>query len=122
MKYTRIYADKEGISHFADVQVELKLVDFAPPAPPVFTSTFIPAAQFAFSAIPVGWYGKWHPAPHRQFVCILSGKLEMQTGDGELRQFESGNVVLMEDTRGKGHVTRSLSKKDVLSVAVQLQE
>lgn len=34
MKYTRIYGDPIGESHFEDVEVELKLVDFAPPAAP----------------------------------------------------------------------------------------
>ena len=35
MKYTRVYADSNGESHFEDVEVEFSSVDFAPPAPPL---------------------------------------------------------------------------------------
>jgi hypothetical protein len=34
MKYVRVYADDEGESHFADIEIPLALVEFAPPAPP----------------------------------------------------------------------------------------
>jgi hypothetical protein len=31
--YVRLFADEKGESHFADVEVELGPIDFAPPAP-----------------------------------------------------------------------------------------
>ncbi len=63
MKYTRIYADPGGESHFTDVEVELTQVDFAPPAPPMHLSSFCPATQYGFLAAPAGWDGDWHPTP-----------------------------------------------------------
>ena len=122
MKYTRIYADPAGISHFEDVEVEFELVDFAPPAPPLFLSSFSPALQYAFSTLPAGWYGNWHPAPHRQFSIILSGEIEVQSSDGELRRFRPGSIHLMEDTSGKGHITRVVGASDVFAAIIQLPD
>ena len=53
MKYTRVYADENGESHFEDVEVEFSSVDFAPPAPPLDLSAFTPATQYGFLRAPV---------------------------------------------------------------------
>lgn len=120
MKYTRTYADPAGISHFGDVEIELEQADFAPPAPSLLLSSFSPALQYAFCTLPAGWYGNWHPAPQRQFSLILSGELEVQAGDGELRCFGPGSIHLMEDTSGKGHITRVVGVSDVFAAIIQL--
>jgi hypothetical protein len=52
MKYTRIYADADGESHFEDVEVQFQEVDFAPPAPPLNLSSFKPATQYGFVVFP----------------------------------------------------------------------
>ncbi len=122
MKYTRTYADPLGISHFEDVEVKLKQTNFAPPAPPLFLSSFSPASQYAFCTLPADWYGDWHPTPKKQFSFILSGELEVQTGDGELRRFSPGSIRLMEDTSGKGHTTRVVGASDVLAAIIQLPD
>lgn len=122
MNYTRTYADSTGISHFEDVEIELEQANFAPPAPPIFLSSFNPALQYAFVTLPAGWYGDWHPAPKRQFSLILSGEIEVQTGDGELRRFKTGSIHLMEDTNGKGHIARVVGKSDVFAAVIQLPD
>jgi hypothetical protein len=33
-RYVRLYADADGESHFSDEEMELRLVNFAPPAQP----------------------------------------------------------------------------------------
>lgn len=120
MKYTRIYADPAGKSHFEDVEVELRQVNFAPPAPPLNLSSFSPALQYAFCSFPTGWWGDWHPAPQRQIFFLLSGETGAQVSDGEVRHFRAGNVLLVEDTAGKGHVSWVMSKTDSLAAVVQL--
>ena len=40
MKYLRLYADKEGESHFEDVSVDMSSVELAPPAPPMNVAEF----------------------------------------------------------------------------------
>jgi hypothetical protein len=36
----------------------------------------------------------------------LDGIVEFETSDGEVRRVSAGNSVLVEDTRGKGHISR----------------
>ncbi len=47
-----------------------------------------------------------HPAPRRQLAIILSGMLEVECGPSEVRRFGPSSIVLLEDTKGEGHVTR----------------
>jgi len=122
VKYTSIYTDQKGISHFEDVEVELALADFAPPAPPLLISPFGQAVQYTFGILPSGWFGIQHPTPKRQFSFFLTGEVEVEAGDGELRRFGPGGVLLMEDTVGKGHVARVLGDSDVFVVIMQLPD
>ena len=120
MKYVTLYTDKDGDSHFKDVEVEFEIVNFTPPAPPVGLSGFIPATQFVFVKTPSGWYGDWHPAPKRQFFCCLTGEVIVTASDGEIRIFRTGDVFLLEDTTGKGHKSKCTSKEDFTAAIVQL--
>jgi len=122
MKYTRVYADSNGMSHFEDREVEFAEVDFAPPAPFLFLSAFHKASRYAFFRAPAGWFGDWHPTPHKQVFFFLSGEIEVEVSDGEVRLFRPGSVVQVEDTGVKGHITRVIGDEDVLAAVVQLQE
>jgi len=122
MKYTRLYADENGESHFEDVELEFVPVDFAPPAPAVNVSAFAAATRFGFLSAPPGGYGDWHPTPKRQVFFYLSGEMEAKVSDGEVRRFGIGSVTLVEDTKGKGHTSRVVGTKDVLLAVVQLED
>jgi hypothetical protein len=120
MHYVRVYADESGESHFADVEVPLIPVDYAPPAPPLHRSALVPASAFVFLAAPSDWAGDWHPAPMRQMNLLLAGEVEVETSDGEVRRFGPGSASLAEDTTGKGHRSRAVGGTDVLLAVVQL--
>ena len=122
IKYSRLYADEAGESHFGEVEIELKSALFAPPAPPSDISAPAPAARYLFAASPPGPSDVWHPAPCRQLVVILHGEVEVETGDGSVRRFRPGDIVLAEDTKSKGHLTRSVGAEDILLLFVQLPE
>jgi len=107
VKYQRIYADAQGGSHFDSVTVEQSLASGAPPAAPFYVSGDKPASKYRFYSFQPGWIGDWHPCPARQFLALLSGAVEMETTDGTVRRFKPGDLVLLEDTSGKGHVTRN---------------
>lgn len=47
-------------------------------------------------------------APRKHIVIILRGTLEIQTTDGEVRQFKVGDVLQNSDTEGRGHQTRAI--------------
>jgi hypothetical protein len=122
MQYLRLFADASGESHFADVEVPLTLTDFAPPAPPLNLSPFLPAARSGFLGAPAGWSGDYHPTPRRQFIFVLRGIFEGTASDGGVRRLGPGSVLLMEDTTGKGHATRIIGDEDALAAVVQLAD
>ncbi len=67
-----------------------------------------PASTYRFYTFEPGWIGEPHPAPTQQFLALLSGAVEMETTDGTVRGFSPGDLVLLEDTSGRGHVTRNV--------------
>jgi hypothetical protein len=105
-KYWRLYADESGESHVEELETELEMLDFMPPAKPVFVSSAIPAVDYRYLVISPEWEGDFHPAPRRQIQILLHGIVETETSDGTQVRFETGDVVLLEDTTGKGHQSR----------------
>jgi hypothetical protein len=104
LTYHRIYTDSQGDSHFDVVTVEQSLARAAPPAAPFYVSEDRAASKYRFYTFEPGWIGELHPAPTRQFLALLSGEVEMETTDGTVRRFGPGDLVLLEDTSGRGHV------------------
>jgi hypothetical protein len=49
----------------------------------------------------------WHNAPRKQFAINMTGELEVELTDGTRRKIGS-DLVFLEDTTGKGHITRAL--------------
>jgi hypothetical protein len=114
MKYTRIYADSEGESHLQDVDQEMKPADHASTM-----SELIAAKGVIFRESRSGeYFVDWHNAPRRQFVVNLTGEIEIQTSDGEIRRFAPGSILLAEDLSGKGHISRGIGngKREVLFI------
>lgn len=119
-EYVRIYSDLDGESHFGEAATPLAAGNFAPPAPPLIISTPIPTDQFVFFILPSGWFGDWHPAPRRQYYIQLSGQFGVEVSDGETRQFNPGDIGLLEDVTGKGHKSWVIGTEDVRGMFVQL--
>jgi hypothetical protein len=46
----------------------------------------------------------------------LDGGVEIETSLGEIRKFQTGGILLVEDISGKGHKTKNLEKKERTSV------
>ncbi|MGD9347962.1 MAG: cupin domain-containing protein [Candidatus Aminicenantes bacterium] len=121
LNYTRIYADSTGQSHFGKQAATFQLVDYAPPAPPISVSAALVAESVNFISSPSGWFGNWHPVPQRQFVFMLAGTMEVEVSDGEKRKFLPGDVLLVEDTSGMGHISRVVSKERAYLAVVPLK-
>ena len=122
MRYTRVYADPAGESHFAEADAQFRLLEFAPPAPPVFVSAPSVAAGWILLRAPAGWFGDWHPTPRRQLFVLIGGEVEVEVSDGERRRLATGDLCLVEDTAGRGHTTRVLGNREAAFVVVQLPD
>lgn len=49
------------------------------------------------------WEKNAHPAPRRQYVITVKGKIKFKVSDGSTFVIEPGVVLLAEDLKGKGH-------------------
>ena len=103
---TRIYTGPDGLSH--SEQIEMKLT-------PNGTSA-MKATGVEFSSRPAAPGGDWHTGPRRQFVITLSGRAELEVANGQKVQAGPGNINLIEDTTGKGHITRNLEDRIVVTI------
>jgi quercetin dioxygenase-like cupin family protein len=121
-KYVRLFADSGGESHFQDLESELSSVDFAASAPPLFVSPLYQATQVSFFGAPTEWRSDWHPSSGRNLFSVISGEWEIEASDGEVRRFSQGDVMLVEDTRGKGHTSRVIGQENSLALLVSLPE
>jgi hypothetical protein len=117
VKITRVYADEHGESHFGDL--ELALRDAGPIGR---LSEEIPAKGVIFRKNDPGYDYDWHTAPRRQFIVLLDGAIEIETSDGSRRTFQGGEVLLLEDTLGRGHRTRNVEARERRSVFIVLDE
>lgn len=104
MKVTRIYADAQGTSHFAGFDVPLKSAgDIGR------LSEAQPGNAVIFRETEPTYDYDWHQPPRKQWIVLLDGEISIETGDGEVRAFRGGDVLLVEDTHGRGHKTKQLS-------------
>ena len=104
MRYTRIYADSDGETHFEDVEEETQKVEIAPTAI-LDVGKPRPASEVSWASFPPGYSDDFHPTPYRMFLPILAGEAETTVSDGEVRRFKAGDIILSEDVASKGHMT-----------------
>jgi len=103
---TRIYTGADGLSH--SEQIEMKLT-------PNGTSA-MKATGVEFSSRPAAPAGDWHTGPRRQFVITLSGRAELEVAGGKKVPIGPGNINLIEDTTGKGHITHNIDDRIVVTI------
>jgi hypothetical protein len=116
-KITRVYADQNGDSHFAEVFKPLRHAgDIG------FLSEAEEVKTISFRKVVPGYDYDFHTAPARQYILLLDGQIEIETSLGEKRQFGAGEILLVEDTTGKGHKTRNLLAQVRHSIFVTLPE
>jgi quercetin dioxygenase-like cupin family protein len=102
MRIVRVYTGDDGESHFEDLEVPLK------EGPYGSLSRLTPVTGVQFRETPVGASLDFHNAPQRQFVITLSGSVEIECGDGSKRTLGAGDILLADDTTGRGHITREV--------------
>jgi hypothetical protein len=116
MRIARIYTGDDGRSHFEDIEVRFTEGGAMRPR-----TAPLPALSATLSEGGTVPDMDFHVAPRRQFVITLSGRLEMECGDGTKRQFGPGDVFLADDRTGQGHISRTIEAPRS-SVAVPLGE
>lgn len=116
MKCLRIFATPDGESHFGEVEIPMMAkLTVAPGAKPFQVSRRYLASSMEFTQIPAGMRQvDWHTVPARVLTVRLTGAVEYETSDGEVRHVSAGEFVLVEDTHGKGHLSRHSSDEQTV--------
>jgi hypothetical protein len=87
MKCLRIYADPNGESHFADLEIPLSPVQLFADQPPLRISAHYRASHVQFVTVPAEMRESgWHCPRERVLAIWLTGNQEFETSDGEIRR------------------------------------
>ena len=98
MRVTRIYTGDDGESHFEDVEVPLR--DFGDLGR---ISDPVPVTGLMLREVDADYDFDFHTAPRRQYVVNLDAAVDIEVGDGTRRRIGAGEILLAEDTTGRGH-------------------
>jgi len=116
MRVTRIFTGADGESHFEDMDIPLKDLGSVGAM-----SKLIEATGVVFRETGADYDLDWHNAPRRQFVLMLSGgEVEIEVRDGSKRRLGPGDILLAEDTTGRGHISRAVDDEPRVSIFITL--
>jgi hypothetical protein len=107
-KVVRVYTTPDGGSRVEELTI-------SPDAKPI-PVTRMTAGAYRGSG---GRGPDWHNVPRKQFAINMTGELEVELTDGTRRKIGS-DLVFLEDTTGKGHVTRALGP--ITNVFIQVPD
>ena len=106
MRIHNLSVDDKGESHFRDIEVEwAEQINFSR------QSKRLPATGIIFRETSPDYDLDWHPAPRRQYIINLDAGVQITASDGETRVIGAGEVMLVEDTTGKGHLSKAVDGK-----------
>jgi hypothetical protein len=116
MRIHNLYADEKGESHFRDIEIE-----WASEGPGGKLSKRLPATGVIFRQTGESYDYDWHRAPRRQYIVNLDAGVEITASDGEKRIIGAGEVILVEDVTGKGHISKAVGAKIRHSVFIPIE-
>ncbi len=106
MRIHNLYVDEHGETHFRDLEVEWVEENRSGKL-----SRRLPASGIIFRQVPSSFDLDWHPAPRRQYIINLDAGVQLTASDGESRVIGAGEVILVEDTTGKGHLSKAVDNQ-----------
>lgn len=123
---TRIYTGADGLAHAEDIELALSSrgasemlkatgAEFSVRPP-------TPGASPRNTAATAPTDPGWHTGPARQFVITLSGNSEVEVSGGVHVLAGPGHINLIEDTTGKGHITRNFGPDARIALTIPLAE
>ncbi len=112
---TRVYSDENGDSRFENVLIAM---DDAGDIGALSETQEVKG--IIFREVEPSYDYSFHNAPQKQYIILLDGGIEIETSLGETRKFDAGEILLVEDTTGKGHRTRNLRPEKRRSVFITL--
>ena len=106
MRIHHLFAGDDGESHFDDIDITLGEAGLGGRF-----SSQLPATGVIFREVPATYDLDWHPAPRRQYIVNLDNGVRVTASDGESRIVGAGEVLLVEDTWGRGHRSQAINDR-----------
>lgn len=100
MRIANLYTDENGESHFRDIDIE-----WVEERRGSKLSRRLQATGIIFRQTRADYKLDWHTPPRRQYIVNLDGAVKITASDGESRYIKAGEVFLVEDITGKGHLS-----------------
>jgi hypothetical protein len=116
MRVHNLYVDAQGETHFRDIEIE-----WAETTNAGKLSKRLPATGIIFREVQPDYDLDWHPAPRRQYIINLDAGVKITASDGEARIIGAGEVILVEDTTGKGHLSKSINNEMRHSIFIPIE-
>jgi quercetin dioxygenase-like cupin family protein len=113
---TRLYVGPDNQTHAEEI--ELKFT----PGNPAEVSKMMQVSGAELHRTAGGSVDDWHRAPRRQYVITLSGRGEVEVAGGKKISMGPGHIDLVEDTTGKGHITKVLGTEDRVTLQLPLAD
>jgi quercetin dioxygenase-like cupin family protein len=110
---TRLYTGPDGQTHAEEIEAKFTAND-------VFKMMNIAGAEL--HRAPAGRVSDWHTAPRRQYVITMSGQGELEVAGGKKIPVGPGHIELVEDTTGKGHITRVTGNEERVTLQLPLTD
>jgi len=113
---THVYTGADGVSH-----VEVKNVPLTPRGD-ADLSEMAKVSGLQFRRQAPTYVEDFHPASRKQYVITLRGEGEVELPDGQKIIGRAGDVWLMEDVTGKGHISRGRGTADRVTLFIPVAE
>jgi len=113
---TRLYTGPDGQTHAEEIEAKFT------PGAANDVYKMMGTAGVELHRSPAGRVSDWHTAPRRQYVITLSGRGELEVSGGIKIPVEPGHIELVEDTTGKGHITRVVGLEDRVTLQIPISD
>ena len=117
--YTVLYTGEDEQSHFREEELTYSK-QYPELDNQIFRSQEFPAKCCKLWTVAADEEFVWVNAPCKQFIQVMSGRIEIEVGSGDKRTFGSGHLLWVEDCTGQGHITRVL--EDVVALIVMCED
>ena len=117
IKVTRLYTGPDGKTKVEEFDIPLKPRDAGSEV-----SSSVALTTLQVRRTTPQYFLDWHGASRRQLVVTLAGESEIELEGGRKLRLGPGQILLAEDTTGKGHISRAVRGKDRIALDIGLAD
>ncbi len=114
---TRLYTGTDNLTHSEEVEVK-----FPGGGESNAVSKMMQVTGAELHRGAPGRVSDWHRGPSHRYVITLSGHGELEVAGGKKIPVEPGHIELIEDTTGKGHITKVVGAEDRVTLHLLIED